>query len=83
MADDAAAAQHAARFSAVVLRLRHEVPAQTAEQRRQEARLRRHRLLAPFAGVISAKLVEEGETNQIFTNPTHQLTENYITGRFG
>ena len=29
------------------------------------------------------KLVEVGETNQIFTNPQHQLTENYITGRFG
>lgn len=29
------------------------------------------------------KLVEIGETDQIFTNPTHQLTENYITGRFG
>ena len=29
------------------------------------------------------KLVEVGETNQIFTNPAHQLTENYITGRFG
>ncbi len=28
-------------------------------------------------------LVEVGETNQIFTNPTHELTENYITGRFG
>ncbi|PIE44718.1 MAG: phosphate ABC transporter ATP-binding protein [Gammaproteobacteria bacterium] len=29
------------------------------------------------------KLVEIDETNKIFTNPTHQLTENYITGRFG
>jgi len=29
------------------------------------------------------KLVEVGETDQIFTNPSHQLTENYITGRFG
>jgi phosphate transport system ATP-binding protein len=28
-------------------------------------------------------LVEMGPTEQIFTNPTHQLTENYITGRFG
>jgi phosphate transport system ATP-binding protein len=28
-------------------------------------------------------LVEVGETEQIFTNPTHQLTEDYITGRFG
>ncbi|MBS9778098.1 MAG: phosphate ABC transporter ATP-binding protein [Gammaproteobacteria bacterium] len=29
------------------------------------------------------KLVEVDETNKIFTNPSHQLTENYITGRFG
>ena len=28
-------------------------------------------------------LVEVGETNQIFTNPRHRLTEDYITGRFG
>ncbi len=28
-------------------------------------------------------LVEVGETNQIFTNPSHPLTEDYITGRFG
>ncbi len=28
-------------------------------------------------------LVEMGETGQIFTNPQHQLTEDYITGRFG
>lgn len=28
-------------------------------------------------------LIEVGETNQIFTNPKHKLTEDYITGRFG
>jgi len=28
-------------------------------------------------------LVEYGETNQIFTNPKDQRTEDYITGRFG
>ena len=28
-------------------------------------------------------LIEVGETDQIFTNPRHQLTEDYITGRFG
>ncbi len=28
-------------------------------------------------------LIEVGETDQIFTNPQHQLTEDYITGRFG
>ncbi|WP_043116725.1 phosphate ABC transporter ATP-binding protein PstB [Solemya velum gill symbiont] len=28
-------------------------------------------------------LVEVGETDDIFTNPQHKLTEDYITGRFG
>jgi phosphate transport system ATP-binding protein len=28
-------------------------------------------------------LVEEGETSQIFTNPRNQLTEDYVSGRFG
>jgi phosphate transport system ATP-binding protein len=28
-------------------------------------------------------LIEVGPTTQIFTNPHHQLTEDYITGRFG
>ncbi len=29
------------------------------------------------------KLIEFGETRQIFENPKEELTENYITGRFG
>lgn len=29
------------------------------------------------------KVIEIGDTNQIFTTPRHQLTEDYITGRFG
>ncbi len=29
------------------------------------------------------KLIEVGPTEQIFTNPKHKLTEDYITGRFG
>lgn len=28
-------------------------------------------------------LVEVNDTDKVFTNPEHQLTENYITGRFG
>jgi phosphate transport system ATP-binding protein len=28
-------------------------------------------------------LVEVGPTDRVFTNPRHQLTEDYITGRFG
>jgi len=29
------------------------------------------------------ELVEVGDTEQIFTNPKHKLTQGYITGRFG
>ena len=29
------------------------------------------------------KLVEVNDTDAVFTNPQHELTENYITGRFG
>ena len=28
-------------------------------------------------------LIEEGPTNQMFTNPKDKRTESYITGRFG
>ncbi len=28
-------------------------------------------------------LIEEGETGEIFTNPRHERTQDYITGRFG
>jgi phosphate transport system ATP-binding protein len=28
-------------------------------------------------------LIEVGATDQVFTNPRHPLTEDYITGRFG
>jgi phosphate transport system ATP-binding protein len=29
------------------------------------------------------ELIEFGDTNQIFTNPTKKATEDYITGRYG
>lgn len=29
------------------------------------------------------RLVEVNDTDKVFTNPEHKLTENYITGRFG
>jgi len=29
------------------------------------------------------KIIEVGDTREIFTTPKHELTENYITGRFG
>jgi phosphate transport system ATP-binding protein len=35
------------------------------------------------AFLYTGNLIEFGETNQIFTNPTRHETEEYITGRFG
>jgi len=32
---------------------------------------------------LLGKLIEIGDTNDIFTHPKHKLTEDYITGRFG
>ena len=29
------------------------------------------------------KLIEHNDTDQIFTNPSHSMTQDYITGRFG
>jgi len=40
----------------------------------------------PFATIVAeqlGKLVEVGETEQMFTMPQHEMTQNYITGRFG
>tara|TARA_Y100000589_G_C27089157_1_gene603135 strand:- start:316 stop:543 length:228 start_codon:yes stop_codon:yes gene_type:complete len=40
----------------------------------------------PFATIVAeqlGKLVEVGETEQMFTTPQHEMTQNYITGRFG
>lgn len=37
-----------------------------------------------FTGFLYlGKLIEFGVTSQVFTNPTQQMTENYVSGRFG
>jgi phosphate transport system ATP-binding protein len=33
--------------------------------------------------MLGGKVIEYGETSQVFTNPVNRLTEEYITGRFG
>lgn len=35
------------------------------------------------AFMYDGRIVEVGPTGQVFTRPTHKLTEKYITGRFG
>ena len=40
-------------------------------------------IIGPNAILESRVLVEEGATNDIFTNPKDQRTQDYITGRFG
>ena len=40
--------------------------------------------VSDFTGFMYlGKLIEYGRTTQIFENPREELTENYITGRFG
>jgi phosphate transport system ATP-binding protein len=40
--------------------------------------------VSDFSGyMLLGEMVEFGETNQIFTNPRDQRTEDYITGRYG
>ena len=35
------------------------------------------------AFLYMGELIEHTHTNKLFTNPDHEMTENYITGRFG
>jgi len=35
------------------------------------------------AFMYMGKLIEHGETDTIFTNPSEKMTEDYITGRYG
>ena len=35
------------------------------------------------AFLFEGKLIEYGKTNDLFTKPNEQQTEDYITGRFG
>ena len=39
--------------------------------------------LDPIATLKIEELIEVGDTDRVFTNPRHRLTEDYITGRFG
>ena len=41
------------------------------------------RVSSRVAYLNQGSLIEVGETNRIFTNPQHKLTEDYITGRIG
>jgi phosphate transport system ATP-binding protein len=35
------------------------------------------------AFLFEGRLVEVGDTDQLFTRPAQQRTEDYVTGRFG
>ena len=42
-----------------------------------------HRLADQTAFINNSQLVEIGDTEEIFTQPKHQITYEYVTGRFG
>jgi phosphate transport system ATP-binding protein len=40
--------------------------------------------VSDFTGFMYlGRLIEFGQTSQVFTNPGEKLTENYISGHFG
>ncbi|MFN7245051.1 MAG: phosphate ABC transporter ATP-binding protein, partial [Dietzia cercidiphylli] len=41
------------------------------------------RISARTAFMYLGELIEFGQTDQMFTNPSHPKTEQYITGRYG
>jgi phosphate transport system ATP-binding protein len=49
----------------------------------QAARASDHTVFLTMGDDRAGYLVEEGPTNQIFTNPKERLTEEYVSGRFG
>jgi phosphate transport system ATP-binding protein len=49
----------------------------------QAARVSDETVFLTMADDRAGYLVEQGPTAQIFTNPQHRLTEDYVSGRFG
>ncbi len=49
----------------------------------QAARASDHTIFMNMGEDRAGYIVETGETAQIFTNPTDELTEDYVSGRFG
>jgi ABC-type phosphate transport system ATPase subunit len=43
----------------------------------------RQRVSDNTAFIYLGRLVEYGDTAAMFTNPLHQQTQDYVTGRFG
>lgn len=63
----------------VLLELRHEMTIVLVTNLVQQAR----RLAQQTAFFNASRLVEVGETKQIFTKPEHKLTYDYVTGNIG
>jgi phosphate transport system ATP-binding protein len=49
----------------------------------QAARASDHTIFLNMADDRAGYVVEQGPTAQLFTNPTNQMTEDYVSGRFG
>jgi phosphate transport system ATP-binding protein len=68
-----------ARIEELVLELKHRYTILVVTHNMQQAA----RISDRTAFMLQGKLVEYGDTRQLFTNPREKLTEDYITGRFG
>lgn len=72
------------RIEELIRELRSEVTIVVVTHNMQQASRVSDRTAFMLAGANGiGELIEEGPTNQIFTNPRDERTEAYITGRFG
>jgi phosphate transport system ATP-binding protein len=67
------------KIEAVLLELRQHMTIVLVTNLVQQAR----RLAQQTAFFYNSKLIEVGETKQIFTKPSHQMTYDYVTGNIG
>jgi phosphate transport system ATP-binding protein len=68
-----------AKLEETIRELAHEIAVLLVTHNMQQAARVAHRTAFLYLG----RLVEEGETTQLFAAPREKLTEEYVTGRFG
>ena len=71
--------QATAKIEELVLQLRRQLTIVIVTHNMQQA----SRISEITAFFYAGKLIEADQTKKLFTNPSHQQTEDYVTGRFG
>ena len=68
-----------ARIEQTIAEIRHDVIVVIVTHNMQQAA----RVANTTVFMLDGEVIEHDETNKIFTNPTDERTERYVTGKFG